>query len=372
MHRVVIAGGGVAALEGALALREQAEERIELVLLTPTERFVYRPMAVTEPFNLRAPYDFPLAELAHEIGARLVPQRLVSVEPARRLAQTDGSEDIAYDALVLACGAQTRPGLEGAYTFDPGYGPQLVAGLLQDLDSRTVRGVAFAMPTGPTWALPLYELALLTAHHVAEHQLGNVALTLVTPEEAPLGIFGQEASTTVAALLAEKGIGLQTGRHSVSFENGVLHLGPDGVVEADRVVTLPRLAGTPIGGIPQTADLFIRTDAYGRLLGLPDVYAAGDITAFPVKQGGIAADQAVAAAQHIAAAAGAPVEPKPFDPILHGLLLTGSTSRFLRAPLAGGHGEESEVASEPLWWPPGKISGHYLPHYLARRQSRAQ
>ena len=372
MQRVVIAGGGVAALEGALALRELAEERVELVLLTPAERFVYRPMAVTEPFDLQAPYDFPLAEIAHEIGARLVPERLVSVEPDRRLARTDGSEDIPYDALVVACGAQTRPGLEGAYTFDPGQGPQLVARLLEDLDSRRVRSVAFAMPTGPTWALPLYELALLTAHHVAERQLADVALTLVTPEDAPLGIFGQEAATTVVGLLAENWIGLQTGRHSVSFENGILHLGPDGVVEADRVVTLPRLAGTQIGGIPQTADLFVWTDAYGRVLDLADVYAAGDITAFPVKQGGIAADQAVAAAQHIAASAGAPVEPKPFDPILHGLLLTGSTPRFFRAPLAGGHGEEAEAASEPLWWPPGKISGHYLPHYLARRQSRPQ
>jgi sulfide:quinone oxidoreductase len=245
-----------------------------------------------------------------------------------------------------------------------------MAGLLQDLDSRSVRTVAFAMPKGPTWALPLYELALLTAHHVAKHQLADVALTLVTPEEAPLGIFGREAAATVAGLLAENSIGLQTGRHSVSFGNGVLRLERDGLVEADRVVTLPRLVGTEIGGIPQTADLFVRTDAYGRVLGLADVYAAGDITAFPVKQGGIAADQAVAVAQHIAAAVGAPVEPEPFDPVLHGLLLTGSTPRFLRVPLAGGHGEKSEASSEPLWWPPGKISGHYLPHYLARRQSR--
>ena len=179
-------------------------------------------------------------------------------------------------------------------------------------------------------------------------KLADVSLTLVTPEDAPLGIFGQEAAATVVGLLAENWIGLQTGRHSVSFENGILHLGPDGVVEADRVVTLPRLAGTQIDGIPQTADLFVWTDAYGRVLDLADVYAAGDITAFPVKQGGIAADQALAAAQHIAASAGAPVEPKPFDPILHGLLLTGSTPRFFRAPLAGGHGEQAEAASEPL------------------------
>lgn len=46
----VIAGGGVAGLEAALALRELAAEQVATTLLTPSRDFVYRPMTVLEPF----------------------------------------------------------------------------------------------------------------------------------------------------------------------------------------------------------------------------------------------------------------------------------------------------------------------------------
>jgi sulfide:quinone oxidoreductase len=95
------------------------------------------------------------------------------------------------------------------------------------------------------------------------------------------------------------------------------------------------------------------------------VYAAGDITSFPVKQGGIAAQQADAVAESIAALAGAPVTPQPFRPVLRGLLLTGATPTYLRAEPAGGSGETSTISPEPLWWPPAKIVGRYLAPFLA-------
>jgi sulfide:quinone oxidoreductase len=96
-----------------------------------------------------------------------------------------------------------------------------------------------------------------------------------------------------------------------------------------------------------------------------DVFAAGDATDFPVKQGGLAAQQADAAAEMIAAAAGASVVPRPFEPILRGLLLTGDTPRFLRAsPVRGG---DSAVGHEALWWPPAKIVGRFLTPFLADR-----
>jgi sulfide:quinone oxidoreductase len=96
------------------------------------------------------------------------------------------------------------------------------------------------------------------------------------------------------------------------------------------------------------------------------VYAAGDGTTFPLKQGGIAAEQADVAAQAIAARAGCPVEPEPFNAVLRGLLLTGETPRFLRADLAGG-GNTSEAREEALWWPAAKIAARYLAPYLAER-----
>ncbi len=105
--------------------------------------------------------------------------------------------------------------------------------------------------------------------------------------------------------------------------------------------------------------------------GLADVYAAGDITDFPVKQGGLATQQADAVAEAIAARAGADVTPRPFEPVLRGLVLTGETPRYLRAELKRGLGGRSAVDDEPLWWPAGKIAGLYLGPYLAEHAGLA-
>ncbi len=52
--------------------------------------------------------------------------------------------------------------------------------------------------------------------------------------------------------------------------------------------------------------------------------------------------------------------------MLRGLLLTGETPEFLRAELAGGHGDAFLASTQPLWWPPGKVAGRYLAPYLAK------
>jgi sulfide:quinone oxidoreductase len=106
----------------------------------------------------------------------------------------------------------------------------------------------------------------------------------------------------------------------------------------------------------------VPTDRYGRVQGVENVYAAGDATQFPVKQGGIAAQQADAVAGAIAERVGAPVTPQPFRPILRGLLLTGMVPRYLRREV---HTGLSSIDTQPLWWPPAKIVGRYLAPFLA-------
>jgi sulfide:quinone oxidoreductase len=131
-------------------------------------------------------------------------------------------------------------------------------------------------------------------------------------------------------------------------------------------VSLPGLDGPALPGLPADGDGFIPVDGYGRVLGWSGVYAAGDGTSFPIKQGGLATQQADAVAEAIAAEAGAPVEPEPFRPVLRGMLLTGGDDRWLRNPVAGGDGE-GQVSGQSLWWPPTKIAGRYIAAYLFGR-----
>jgi sulfide:quinone oxidoreductase len=362
--RVVIAGGGVAGLEALLALRALAGDLVDLELIAPEPHFWYRPLAVAEPFGVGQAEHFELAAAAESVGASFTLDQLASVDGALHLARTAHGAEIEYDALVIACGTIPRPPLPGALTFRGPADVGAFRSLLDEAERGGVRSIAFAVPTSGVWPLPLYELALLTSAHLAGREEA-VDLTLVTPEPGVLSIFGAPASDAVRELLVAGSIKLYTGRYPSRYEAGRLELVPEATVPADRVVTLPRLEGLRVLGIPQDADGFVAADLHGRVHDVEDVYAAGDITRFPVKQGGLAAQQADAVAESIAARAGAALAPRPFRPVLRGLLLTGAAPRYLRTDLRGGRGETGTVAGEALWWPPGKIVGRYLAPYLA-------
>lgn len=360
--RVLIAGGGVAGLETLLALRALAGDLVDLELLALEPKFWYRPLSVAEPFDAGRALHLELAEIAESAAARFTLGQLASVDTDASLARTGHGAEIDYDVLVIACGAVPRPALAGALTFRGPADSDAFRQLLADAESGRVGSIAFVLPTPVVWPLPLYELALLTATKLEEHDK-QVELTLVTPEAAPLSLFGQAASDAVRALLRDHGIRLRTDSYATRFEAGRLELVPETMLVAERVVALPRLEGSQILGIPQDADGFIATDSSGLVSGLTNVYAAGDITEFPIKQGGIAAQQADAVAEVIAAQAGAAVQPHPFQPVLRGLLLTGGAARYLRSK---PHGDTTTVSTEPLWWPPNKIVGRYLAPFLAR------
>jgi sulfide:quinone oxidoreductase len=214
--------------------------------------------------------------------------------------------------------------------------------------------------------LPLYELALLTAAWLFDRRVAGARLTLVTPERAPLAAFGDRASDTVAELLDRYGVALRSAVVPRAVAEGTLVFGDDLTLACDRVVALARLAGPAVPGLPADSAGFVPVDAHGRVPGVPDVYAAGDVTAWPMKQGGLAAQQADAVAESVAAWAGAAVRPTAFRPVLRGVLLTGGTPAFLRADTRP-HRSRSVARLTPLWWPPAKVAGRYLAPYLAAR-----
>ena len=359
---VVVAGAGVAGLETALALNAIAREQTAVELIAPEREFTYRPLAVAEPFGIARVLRAPLKDLVHAAGAHLCCGRLTGVNAERkRIALEDGDER-AYGSLVLALGARTREAVPGAVTFrgtddEPGF-----SSLLEDASAGRVRRLVFAVPEGATWPLPLYELALLTARYLQDHYSGQVELFLVTPEARPLSLFGPSASAAIDKLLAEADVRVQTASVPRAWDDGALRLAGGQAIPADAVVALPALEGPALVGVPQDSRGFVETDELGRVPGLESVYAAGDLVQLPVKQGGIAAQQADVVAAAIAAEAGAAVAPEPFSPVLRGLLLTGFGQGFLRAERG-----RSLVDPHPLWWPPAKIVGRYLSPFLSER-----
>lgn len=371
--QVVIAGGGVAALEAAIALRDLAEDRVGITMLAPEDDFVFKPLSVREPFALGDAQRLPLKKFARDLKVELVHDGLASVSPSSRVVRTTGGQELKYDKLVIATGARREEPFAHATTFRGQEDSEKLHGLIQDLEGEYARRIAFVVPTGVTWTLPLYELALMTARRADEMSLDGVELTLITPEETPLAVFGPSPSDEVRELLEQAGITVHCSVHAEVPRKGTVLLHPGGEeIGADRIVTLARMRGHEIRSLPQDENGFLPIDNHGRVVGIEHVYAAGDGANFPVKQGGIACQQADAVAEVIARAAGASLEPRSFRPVLRGQLLTGRESRFMRTSLSGREGDSAQTSPETLWWPPSKVAGRYLAPYLHETEAAVE
>jgi sulfide:quinone oxidoreductase len=362
---VVIAGGGVAALELVLALNHLAADRVGITMVAPEPDFTYRPPSTAAPFALGYVERYPLRRLTDDLGARLVPDALARVSSERHEIVTTSGAVVPYDTLVLAVGARPYPAFQHAITLGSEDATEALTTLVSDLERGDVRRVAFVVPSGASWTLPLYELAIMTARHGWAIGIDGTQYWFVTPEPEPLAIFGARAGRAVHEMLEPEGITF-IGSACAEVRQGALLVDRrQERIEPERIVCLPLFDGPRTPGVTTDTAGFIAVDADGRVSGVPDAYAVGDATTFPIKQGGLACQQADAVAELIAEAAGAHVEPTRFRPVLRGKLMTGGRDRFMLASAPAA----SEVSQQPLWWPPTKIAGRYLAPYLLGRDA---
>jgi sulfide:quinone oxidoreductase len=340
MARIVVAGGGVAALESCLALREHlGSEDLEITLLTPAMRFEYRPLAVLASFEGISRWSLALSAFASDLQVELVHDALSAVGSHARVAVAGSGEELGYDLLLVATGGHAADAIHGAITFrGPAEGRRLRA-VLDD----PPRSIAFAAPAAASWPLPLYELALMSAAELRRRGAGT-RVVIVTPEETPLAAFGASASESVIAEIADREIELITRADPLVARDGVLELRDGRHIDAEFVMALPRLVGRRIENIAHDAEDFIVVDEHCRVVGMPHVYAAGDVTNLPIKHGGLAAQQGDAAAEAMLAELGVGITPRPFRPVVEGMLF-------------------ADPRSGPTW-PPEKIVGRLLTPYL--------
>ena len=359
---VVVCGGGVAGVEAMLRLRRLADDRVRLTVVAPNTEFVYRPAAVGYSFALSPMRRYPLQRIAADVGARWVRDQLSSVDHPNRAVHTESGVALPYDALLLAIGAHESSPFEYAYCFND-RNPETIQEIVREIETGQVNSVTFVLPHDWVWPLPLYELALMTAERA---RVMNVKpqITFITAEARPLKAFGQAAGDAVVRLLHEAGIALHTGVAASVPSGGVVAFG-DRELVAERIVTLPKITGPAIQGIPAGARWLVPIDERCTVLGTDgSVFAAGDATDFPVKLGGIGAQQADTAAAGIAHLAGVGGRPPALRPMIHGMLLTGGQPLYLSARLVGGLGWRSEIHVKPPWSAEEKIVAAELGPYL--------
>jgi sulfide:quinone oxidoreductase len=116
--------------------------------------------------------------------------------------------------------------IPGAVTFSGVADIGRVGDVLADLRAGRLSNLVFAMPSGRSWALPLYEVALLGAAELDEIGDRRTRLTVLTPEHKPLEIFGRHTAEQMGELLEERGIEVIAGAHPVEFEGRRLRVAP--------------------------------------------------------------------------------------------------------------------------------------------------
>jgi sulfide:quinone oxidoreductase len=371
-HHVLIAGGGVAGLEALVALHALAGDRVSTTLLSPGRDFCVRAMTVGQPFLLPGPRRYPIDDICADHHARHLTAALATVDAEHRLVHTDEGQTLTYDSLLVSVGARVGRAFPGTTMFAGEHDLETIHGIMLDVEQGYARSVVFLVPPGTSWALPVYEFAVMLAEHASGMCMDDLEITIVTPEHRPLELFGDHASDTVEGVLRDHRIRVLGDAYASAVEGRRVIVAPNDVaVEAERVVSLPRLHGPAIAGLPRDEDGFLPVDEFGCVPGCEGVFGAGDGVGFPIKQGGLAAEQADAAARSIAARAGSPVTLEPFVPTLHGKLLLGRRTLFLRNALAGGAGDDASESSEtPLWWPPTKVATWHLTPYLETLDAR--
>lgn len=363
-HRVVIAGGGVAALEALVALRTLAPDRIDATLVCPHASFAYRAMDVDEPFGRGRARRYSLAPIVSALGASLIRDAVSEVVSDRSCVVLRSKRELEYDSLLLAIGAQRYPAFTNGVSFDRERDPAALDELLLDIDTCFVSHVALVVPEGVEWTLPAYELALSIAAFGRRPIGRDIAVTLVSHEPAPLSAFGATVSRTVSTVLAAEGVAFVPSVRAVVIDEHALVAGSHWVT-ADRIIALPQLAGPRLRGVACDSRGFIEVDADGRVAGLEGVYAAGDGTTFSIKQGGLAAQQADAVVSQILQAAGVSATTRPFEPVLRAMLMTVDGPLWLQAELdSGSAGYGGEASRSPLWEPSGRVASRWLGRFL--------
>jgi sulfide:quinone oxidoreductase len=363
--RVVICGGGIAAIEGLLRLRTLTGDSLEVTLVAPADELAYRPLAVDEPFARRGVRRYPLKQIAARTGAEWAKDAVEWLDPDAQAVHTAGGASLPYDALLLAVGGRSVAPFENVATFDDASADEVYHGLVQDVEGGYSRSVALIVPEGAAWLLPAYELALMTAERAGSMGEEGLGVHVVTPEPAPLAALGEGASRALADLLAEARVTVHVNARPRVPEHGRVLVTPDGPeLAVERIVALPRIEGRQLRNVPSVEGGFVPVDDFARVEGLaPHVFAAGDATNAPLKHGGLGAQQADVAATGIAAMAGADVQPEPLHPVVRAVLHTGARPLYVTARIEDGR-VESEVTSEAAWPADEKVVAAELGPFL--------
>ncbi len=273
MNGVVVAGGGFAALEVALALRKQ-DGSVPVTVISSETQVVYRPWLIRVPAGDPKPPVIPFARLLAAAGADVVPGRATAVDLEQRHVLLDSGAQIEYDQLVVATGAVADRGrVPGAREH---------AAFPCDLDDATEFASRVAAGTARVAVVFGWERpgpGLEYAAWIAARRPG-VRVTAIDGDDTLGRRFGDKATTWLRALFEQRGAQLVTEGGVERIGEGTVEL-RGSVFEADLIAIVAPLRGDtawlPEALLDQRG--MLRVD--GAMAAGAGVFGIGDVVAVP-------------------------------------------------------------------------------------------
>ena len=199
-HRVVIAGGGVAAHGAALGLR-QAGYQDEVVVIGRESHPPYERPFLSKRYLLR---DVPRERLfLPKVEAELrLGEEVLEIEPEAHAVRTSGGERLDYWRLLVATGGRPRrlPGLEDRI-------------YLRELDAAD--GLLTVLDGGGS--LEIVGAGFIGCEVAAVARIRGLAVTVFEALEQPLlRVLGPELGAWLADVHRRHGVDLRTGVRDLS------------------------------------------------------------------------------------------------------------------------------------------------------------
>jgi sulfide:quinone oxidoreductase len=289
-EKVLVLGGNFAGLTAALSVKHDLGHRVDVTVVSRSDRFQFNPSFIWIPFGKRTASEvvFPLADTFERRGVEFIHGEATAIDPkSQRVETSQGAFD--YDYLVIATGYLND------FDVVPGLGPGGNAYSITHLDGATEAAEGWArfmndpgpVVVGATQGAACfgaaYEFVFNVAYHLKKHRL-KVPVAYVSAEPFPghFGIGGLPGG--------EKLLGMFFKRQRIE---GIFDVAMDEVVPGEirlsdgrtlpftYAMVVPPFLGAEVvkaSGLGNAKGFIEVSDTY-QTLAHPNVYAVGVATA---------------------------------------------------------------------------------------------
>ena len=290
-RNVVVLGGGIGGIVAARVLRKKLPRDVRVVLVEREATHVFAPSLLWLMSGERQLRTISCGrERLERKGIEFLRGEAKGVDADLRTIRV-GGQDISFEHLVVALGAQpapeTMPGLgEAAMNIYTPDGALEAGRALTAFDGgRVVVVIAklpYKCPAAPNEAAFLAETML-------RHRGVKANVALYTPEPFPMPSAGEEAGRALAGMLAGRGIELHTGQTlqevNASTKELVFQSGERASYDLLLAVPPHRTASVVAGSGLSNEAGFIPVDPATLATQADGIYAIGDVTQIPIAGG---------------------------------------------------------------------------------------